>query len=136
MSVSRVSSVLIAPPMTFEPRPRTATGADALAGWPKSVSLAARQACPSATRCESVEPVHARGEGGRDGVGQGEVHVVAAEQDVLADGQPRQRSRSPPWSVTAIRVKSVVPPPTSQTRRMSPTLTAFRQASPWAASQA
>ena len=45
----------------------------------------------------------------------------------------RDRARSPPSSVTAIRVKSVVPPPTSQTRRMSPTLTFFRHWSPCAA---
>ena len=82
-----------------------------------------------------VEPSMPFGQRGGDGVGQGQVHVVAAEQDVLADGQARQR-RSPSCSVTAISVKSVVPPPTSQTRRMSPTLTFFRQRSPCAASQA
>ena len=76
------------------------------------------------------------GQGRGDGVGQGEVHVVAAEQDVLADGQAGQDEVAALRRSTAIRVKSVVPPPTSQTRMMSPTLTCFRQPSPWAASQA
>ena len=48
----------------------------------------------------------------------------------------RDRARSPPSSVTAIRVKSVVPPPTSQTRMMSPTLTFLRHFWFWTASQA
>ena len=49
-----------------------------------------------------------------------EIHVVAAEQDVLTDRDTLERqvaSRSP----TAISEKSVVPPPTSQTRTRSPT---------------
>ena len=43
-SVSRVSSVLTEPPMTFEPRPRTVTGAALFLGSAKRVSLAFRQA--------------------------------------------------------------------------------------------
>ena len=43
-SSSRVSSVLTEPPMTFEPRPRTVTGAADFLGSAKSVSLAVRQA--------------------------------------------------------------------------------------------
>ena len=54
---------------------------------------------------------------------------------MLADGQTRQREL-PPSSVTAIRVKSVVPPPTSHTRTMSPTLTFLRHFWFWTASQA
>ena len=42
----------------------------------------------------------------------------------------RESTRSPPSSLTAINVKSVVPPPTSQTRMMSPTLTFLRHFSP------
>ena len=41
----------------------------------------------------------------------------------------RDKTRSPPSSVTAINVKSVVPPPTSQTRMTSPTLTRLRHCS-------
>ena len=48
----------------------------------------------------------------------------------------RERIRSPPSSATAIKVKSVVPPPTSHTRMMSPTLTCCRHFSPWMASHA
>ena len=94
-AVSRVSSVLIEPPMTFEPRPRTATGAAAFLGSAKSVSLAVRQAWPSATRWAASSPSMPLGQRRGDGVGQGEVHVVAAEQDVLADGQPGQGEVAP-----------------------------------------
>ena len=41
---SRVSSALIEPPTTFEPRPSTLTGAAFFLGSEKSVSLAVRQA--------------------------------------------------------------------------------------------
>ena len=39
-------------------------------------------------------------------------------------------------NATEIKVKSVVPPPTSQTRMTSPTLTCLRHLSPWIPSQA
>ena len=52
--------------------------------------MAARQAWPRRDPLGGVEPVHPAGQGRGDGVGQGEVHVVAAEQDVLADGQAGQ----------------------------------------------
>ncbi len=42
-----------------------------------------------------VEALHALGQGRGDGVGQRQVHVVAAEQDVLADGQARQGQVAP-----------------------------------------
>ena len=48
----------------------------------------------------------------------------------------RESTRSPDSSFTAIRVKSVVPPPTSQTRITSPALTRLRQSLPSCASQA
>ena len=94
-SISRVSSVLIEPPMTFEPRPRTVTGAAFFLRSVNSVSLAVRQAWPSATRWAASSPSIPWGKRGGHGVGQGEVHVVAAEQDVLADGQPREGQVAP-----------------------------------------
>ena len=48
----------------------------------------------------------------------------------------RRSDSSPSSSVTPMRVKSVVPPPTSQTSSVSPTLSCLRQSSPMSASQA
>ena len=52
---------------------------------PSSVSLAARQAWVSARICQASSVRAVGGELARDDVGQREVHVVAAEQDVVAD---------------------------------------------------
>jgi len=64
------------------------TGAE---GWPlaNTVSLASRQLCRA---CASVriELDAARGKVARRMVSQRQVHVVAAEQDVIADGHARQ----------------------------------------------
>src|SRR5262249_41559864 len=49
----RSSSVLIVPPMTFEPRPSTATGALASLASARSASLAARQARVSERCCQA-----------------------------------------------------------------------------------
>ena len=59
--------------------------------------------------------------------GQRQIDVVAAEQNVLAYRGALQLQVHPPCSVTAIRVKSVVPPPMSTTRIRSPTCTRARQ---------
>ena len=60
-------------------------------------------------------------------VGQREIDVVAAEQDVFADGDALELQFAVAASVTAISVKSVVPPPISTTRIRSPLLTRSRQ---------
>ena len=65
------------------------------------------------------------GEPLRDDSGEREIDVVAAEQDVLADRDAARATVRRPLSVTAIRVKSVVPPPISTTRIRSPTLDAL-----------
>ena len=46
-------------------------------------------------RCDCVEALHAFGQRAGDRVGQGQVHVVSAQQDVLADGQPREDQVAP-----------------------------------------
>jgi hypothetical protein len=66
---------------------------------------------------------------------QREVHVVAAEQDVLADGHALERQIAVPLR-TAIRLKSVVPPPMSHTSTRSPTSRAGASRRPAASSQA
>ncbi len=95
LSRSRVSSVLIEPPMTFEPRPSTVTGAAFFLRSVNRVSLAVRQAWPSATRWPASSPSIPWGKRGGHGIGQRQVHVVAAQQDVLADGQARQGQVAP-----------------------------------------
>ncbi len=72
--------------MTFDPRPRTATGADVALRIGEQRFLGGAAGVGQRDPLGGVEPVHAAGQRGGDGVGQGEVHVVAAEQDVLADG--------------------------------------------------
>jgi hypothetical protein len=49
-----------------------------------------------------------------------QIHVVAAEQDVLADRDALERQLAV-CSATAMRLKSVVPPPMSHTSTRSPT---------------
>jgi hypothetical protein len=56
-----------------------------------------------------------RAEARLDRVGERQVHVVAAEQDVVADRDAGEPPRRPRRS-TAMSEKSVVPPPTSNTR--------------------
>ena len=51
--------------------------------------------------------------------GERQIEVVAAEQQVLADRDPLER-QSPASTPPRIRLKSVVPPPTSQTRTSAP----------------
>ena len=53
-------------------------------------------------------------------MGQGQVHVVAADQQVVAHGQSLAGPVRRPRSATPTSVRSVVPPPTSQTSSLSP----------------
>ena len=73
-----------------------------------------------------LERIELLGKRLRDGVRQGGVDVVAAQQDVIADRDALERDFAA-CSLTAIRVKSVVPPPMSITRIRSPTPTSSRQ---------
>ena len=50
---------------------------------------------PERNTLHGIEPFHPLRQRGGHGIGQGEVHVVAAEQDVLADGQPGQGEVAP-----------------------------------------
>ena len=113
--------------MTFEPRPRTATGADALLGLGEEGLLGGPAGVAERDPLRGVEAVHparaAWRRRRRPGPGP-----CCRRRAGCARRRPGGSGRGrPPASVTAIRVKSVVPPPTSQTRRMSPTLTCFRQ---------
>ncbi len=56
LSSSRVSSVLIDPPMTLDPRPSTVTGAAFFFKSVNRVSLAVRQAYPRPTRWPASSP--------------------------------------------------------------------------------
>ena len=76
--------------MTFEPRPRTETGTRRLARVGEERLLGRAAGVPERDPLRGVERVHPARQGRGDGVRQGEVHVVAAEQDVLADGLPGQ----------------------------------------------
>ena len=58
------------------------TGEEDLLGRPAGIS--------ESDPLRGVQCVHPAGQGRRDGVRQRKVHVVAAEQDVLPDGLPRQ----------------------------------------------
>ena len=76
--------------MTFEPRPSTATGAAFFLGSEKRSLLGRPAGVPQRDALDGIEALHALGQRGRHGVGQGEVHVIAAQEDMLAHGQPRQ----------------------------------------------
>ena len=65
-----------------------------------------------------------------DRVRQRQIHVVAAEQDVIADRDPLERQVAASASPTEMSEKSVVPPPTSQTSTTSPTVSSLRQPAP------
>ena len=120
---------MIVPPTRPVPRPRIVTACSLAslarveqsllrdpALLPQRVAAASHRAlCPSLRSCAFE---HA---------GQREVHVVAAEQDVLADRDTVERAARRLLSVTAMSVKSVVPPPMSTTRIRSPTVTCSRQ---------
>ena len=111
------ASVLIVPPISLRAAAehrhrRCGAGTVAEAALPSPAApgataraAARRRACgpAAASRCCSS-------------AGEREVHVVAAEQDVVADGHALEREVAVALRDTAIRVKSVVPPPTSHTR--------------------
>ena len=88
--------------------------------------MAARQAWPRATRWAGSSPSIPLGRVAATAWARAR-SMLSPPSRMCSPTARRVRARSPPWSVTAIRVKSVVPPPTSQTRRRSPTLTRFRQ---------
>ncbi len=67
--------------------------------------------------------------------GERQIHVVAAEQDVLADGHPFEAQVAIALGHRD-QAEVVVPPPTSHTRTRSPTVTRRRQPSPRASSHA
>ena len=87
---ARVSSPLIVPPMTLA---AAAEHGDRGAGQGRvaeELLLGLAAGVPEHEHLAHVELDGAGGEGLGHGVGQGQVHVVAAEQDVVADGHAGQ----------------------------------------------
>ena len=90
-------------------------------GEASSVSLAARQECHSATDCQGSRSTSLLGRNARQPGGPAPNPCCRRRQ---ANGCRRPivcSTNSPPSSDTPTSVKSVVPPPTSQTSSLSPT---------------
>ena len=95
---SRVSSVRSVPPMSFEPRPGD-RDRRALRACCRRAAAPSRRARRARARCScqrSSSCALARVELLRDDVREREVHVVAAEQDVIADGDALERELAAP----------------------------------------
>ena len=100
------------------------------------VSLAVRHECHRATDCQGSKCMSLLLEQGGNLVRQGQVHVVPAHQQMVAHGDSPEHEFALVLRDGRPRVKSVVPPPTSQTSRRSPTPSSFRHRSPRSTSQA
>ena len=112
--------------MSDEPRPGIATGADASAGRRRAPPSPAARPWVSARSCQRRACVPLARELLGERVREGEVHVVAAEEDVIADGDALEAQIAVPVDHRD-EGKSVVPPPTSTTRMTSPGRTGLRQ---------
>ena len=77
--------------MTLLPRPSTTTGAVSRSPTESSVSLAVRHECASDANCQLVELVPLALEPRAHRMGERQIHVVAAEEDVIADGDALER---------------------------------------------
>ena len=102
-----MSSVLIEPPMTFEPRPSTVTVAAFFLRSVNRVSFALRQAWPSATRWPASSPSIPWGNVAATAYASAR-SMLSPPKRMCSPTASRERARSPPSSVTAISVKSVV----------------------------
>ncbi len=87
----RSRSTEIVPPINLLPRPRIVTGCFLGPPSAKSVSLAARQACHSETDCQGSSVDALVLERAAHLMGQRQIHVVAADKDVIADRDSPQR---------------------------------------------
>ena len=76
--------------MSDVPRPRMTTGSESRSGLPSSRSLALRQACHRLRNCQLSSCVPCCASLPRTAWAKRQVHVVAAEQDVLAYGHALQ----------------------------------------------
>ena len=75
------------PPIRLDPLPRIVTGtSSALESGSSSFSLARRQLLQSACSWKRIDLRASRGEICGYGVGQGQIDIVAAQQNVFADG--------------------------------------------------
>ncbi len=89
------SSVLIEPPITFDPRPSTFTTAAVLLRLREKRLLGPPARVEQRDSLGGVEALHAFRQRAGDRIRQRQVHVVSAQQDVLADGQPRENQVAP-----------------------------------------
>ena len=113
--------------MSFDARPgdrdRSTT---ARASSPSSRSLPTRHACVSCWKRVRLELAAAR-QARLDATREREIHVVAAEQQMIADGDALVAPppiRVAALAATAMSEKSVVPPPMSHTSTTSPAASA------------
>ncbi len=81
--------------MTFEPRPKHGDRGGVFLQVGEQGLLGGAAGVAQRDSLAGVEALHPLGQGRGHGIRQRQVHVVAAEQDVLADGQPRQGQVAP-----------------------------------------
>ena len=86
----RATSTEIVPPISFRPRPRTEIGVRLRPFRAKQRLLGRAARMPQGDRLPGVELHALFGEPAGDVMGQGEVHVVAAHQKMIADGDASQ----------------------------------------------
>ena len=109
------------------PWPSTATGCSSPVGSREQRLLRDAALVPQRPQLPGVERWPSCSSRCCTSAGERQVHVVAAEQDVVADRDALERRGRRRRSPTAIRLKSVVPPPTSHTSTTSPTRKRLRQ---------
>ena len=89
-SVGRSSFVETVPPSRLDPRDGTAIGNSAMASSSNIATLALPAACTSARNCISLIDLPSASSLSAQRVGERQIHIVAAEQDVLADADAVQ----------------------------------------------
>ena len=90
LAALRSRSTETVPPISLLPRPRIVTGCFFGPPSAKIASFAARQECHSETDCQGSSVDAFVFERPGDLMGQGQIHVVAADQNMVADGDPPQ----------------------------------------------
>ena len=91
MTSSSVSVVVIVPPISCEPRPSSVTGRSVSGGVAEQRLLREPGLVPEAVQLPGVDLVPGALQPLLEQPRQRQIHVVAAEQDVLADGDALER---------------------------------------------